>query len=246
MLRALRLPSASISGAFIYSFDILVFTFSLLTSFLLLPAGSTLGIWRGRQTTFVFSKPMHWLSTQMETPDSYFFFVPLTKTWLDKSYAFYLEQTQGITHQSGDKTVKPMFLWKSSFSSPWTPPHSEAGTWSCLCIKTGESTGWTFTLHPQHCTQRGLSRSPQASDNTQDSLKSRTHRSPCCSPMLVSNSAHVSKQPDFRRWLHTQDHIIWEEPVPALQGHTYTCIWSIPKTTLCFLRLTDYSKSSPL
>lgn len=38
------------------------------------------------------------------------FFFPLTKIWLDKSYAFYLEHTQGITNQSGEKTVKPVFL----------------------------------------------------------------------------------------------------------------------------------------
>lgn len=118
-------PSASISGAFIYSFYILLFTFSLLTSFLLLPAESTLDIWRGRKK-LVFSKPMHWLSTHVETPDSYFFFF-LAKIWLDKTYAFYLEQTQGITNQSGEKKkstearvfVKVLIAFSLKTSSFW-------------------------------------------------------------------------------------------------------------------------------
>lgn len=67
-----------------------------------------------------------------------------------------------------------MFLWKSSFSSPWRPPHSEAGT------ETGESTGWTLSLHLWRCTHRGLGKSPQTSHKSQDCLKSSAL--PCCYP----------------------------------------------------------------
>lgn len=173
------------------------------------------------------------------------YFFPLAKIRLDKDLCLLPEQTQGIINQSGEKTVKSMFLLKSSFSLPWRPPHSEAGIWSSMWTETGETMSWTLNLHLWHCTHRGLNKSPQNSHKIQDCLKSSTLH--CCYPVLISNSAHVPEQPDFKCQLCSQDHIIWEKPIPPLQGVCiYIRIWSIPKTMRCFLGLTDYKELFPL
>lgn len=92
-----------------------------------------------RKKAFVFSKPTHWLSTHMEIPDSYIFF-PLAKTHPGKPCVFHPEQAQGVTNQSGTKTVRLMFLCKS-----WTPPHSEDWTWD-LYVDWEEGTGLISTF----------------------------------------------------------------------------------------------------
>ena len=163
-------------------------------------------------------------------------FFSLAKIWLGKTYAFYLEPTQGITNHSGEKTVKSVFLWKSSFSSPWRPPHSEAGTWSCMWTETGESTGWTLNLHLWHCTQR----TQQITANlTQKPGLPQVQHTPL---PLSCASIQLSTCPKAARFqvpaVQSGSHHL-RRAVPALQGHTYTCIWSIPKTTLHFLGLTD-------
>lgn len=164
-------PLASISGAFICSFYILLFTFSLLTSFLLLSAESTLDIWRGRKTTFVFSKPMHWPSTPMETPDSS---LPclLAKIWLNKTCTWNRHKGKLISLEKKQQSL--CFCEVSLFFS----------------LKTSSFGGWDLELYvdwnrredrldslPGHCTRRGLSK-PHTKDRTASSPTHSTATAP--------------------------------------------------------------------
>lgn len=86
-----------------------VYFFSLFISFLLLPAESTLDIWRGRK---------HLYSPSPHTDFPLIFqiltcFFHLQKIRPGKPCVFHPEQAQGVTNQNGTKTVRLMFLWKS-------------------------------------------------------------------------------------------------------------------------------------
>lgn len=187
---------------------------------------------------------MYWLSTHMETPDSYFFFFLLAKIQLVKTCAFYLEQTEGITSQSGEKkTVKPVFLWMSSFSSPWRSPHSEAGAWSHTWTESGESTGWTLSLHLWHCTHRGPGKSLQTSHKSQDCLKSSTLH--CHYPTLYP-TRHMSQSNQIPGASCAVRITLFEKSLSQHDKVIHTHAFELYPQLRCFLGLTDYKESFPL